>query len=95
VSVFIGSQEHAMAYFGGLNATGATYRFETALPAGTLAYYLFADDGNGTANNTARTADYQLTITAAGIPGFGAVEVAAAVAAAFALFTLARRRRRT
>ena len=95
VSVFIGGQEHAMAYFGGLNATGATYRFETALPAGTLAYYLFADDGNGTANNTARTADYQLTITAAGIPGFGAVEVAAAVAAAFALFTLARRRRRT
>ena len=73
----------------------ATAGILTALPAGTLAYYLFADDGNGTANNTARTADYQLTITAAGIPGFGAVEVAAAVAAAFALFTLARRRRRT
>jgi hypothetical protein len=93
VSVFIGGQERAMSYFGGLNTTGATYRFETVLAAGAHTYYFFADDGNGTANTTARTLEATLGVTPAAIPGFGGIEVILAVAAAFVILALARRRR--
>jgi len=93
VSVFIDGTEHGMAYLGGLNATGATYRFETAMAAGAHGYYFFADDGNGTTNTTARTLDATLAVTPAA-PGFGALEVILAVTVAFLAFAVVRRRRK-
>ena len=93
VSVFVDGRQHGMAYFGGLNATGATYRYETTLAAGSHAYYFFADDGNGTVNTTARTSDATLAVTPAA-PGFGVPEVLLAGSVAVLAFAVARRRRK-
>jgi alpha-amylase/alpha-mannosidase (GH57 family) len=99
IAVVIDGTSHEMAYIGGLNATGATYRLEMTLAAGAHAYYFFADDGNGTANTTAQTTETTLMVASAGadlssfaLIGAGAAGIVAAVVVAL-LFM--RRRRRT
>lgn len=98
VNLVLDGQPQGMVYIGGLNRTGAIYRLEMSLVAGTHSYYFSADDGNGTANTTAQTVESTLAVAAAGLdPGLlalvggGAVAV---VAVLVAMFILMRRRRK-
>lgn len=96
VSVFINGQERPMEYFGGLNRTGATYRYETTLSAGAHAYYFFADDGNGTANTTARTSDASISVSSAGpdVTTLAIVALVIVAVVAATMFVFLRRRRK-
>ncbi len=64
VRIFLDNESREMSYVGGSNATGAVFRYTTALGAGDHSYRFAADDGQGEENSLVETATFTIAVRA-------------------------------